>query len=310
MENPHRTDPNAPDRPPKPSDIPLNMTGQPPTSFPSPHTRLTPLESGLTPQHSLPCAATLGLNPSEAATFSTGCASVGPPPVGSPSAVGQFEESFDGQRLAPAILETSHTRGSLHTHVSTYGSYSVFPSHAPNCTELSPALDVQSDAAHPPPSSIAARTAGPATSGLQAAPSLAQFSDAPTRATTTSTHLLDPRIEEFPIPAADTRPSMPGPQALQSAPTQQSNLGVSGSDGLPLNQTLEPIEAPNPIAAVAKDATLPAPSAPSACACGTPAGPAASPSSYFFRPSPFAYFYSSYCSGPSCILPRSSACTK
>ncbi|KAL2471358.1 hypothetical protein Adt_39494 [Abeliophyllum distichum] len=247
--------------PPKPPDIPPNMTGQPPTSFPNPHTGLTPLESGLTPQHSLPCAATLGLNPSEAATFSTGCAPVRPPPVGSPSAGGQFEVSFDGQRLAPAILETGHTRGSLHTHVSTHGSYSVVPSHEPNWSELPPALDVQPDAAHPHPSSIAARMAGPATSGLQAAPSLAQFSDAPTRATTTSAHLLGPRIAEFPIPAAGTRPSMPGPQALQSAPAQQSNLVVSGSLGLPLNQTLEPMEAPNPIPAAAKDATLPAPSA-------------------------------------------------
>ncbi|KAL2475310.1 hypothetical protein Adt_36046 [Abeliophyllum distichum] len=126
--------------------------------------------------------------PTKPPDISTGCAPVGPPPIGSPSAGGQFE--FDGQRLALAILETGHTP----------------------------------DAEHPPPSSIAARTAGPATSSLHAEPSLAHFSDAPTRAKTTSAHLLGPMTADFPIPAAGT-PSMPGSQALQSAPAQQALMG-------------------------------------------------------------------------------------
>ncbi|KAL2471352.1 Uncharacterized protein Adt_39488 [Abeliophyllum distichum] len=44
---------------------------------------------------------------------------------------------------------------------------------------------------------------------------------------------------------------------LQSVTAQQSNLGIPSYDGLPLNQNLKPTKAPNPIAFVTKDATLP-----------------------------------------------------
>ncbi|KAL2526981.1 hypothetical protein Adt_12035 [Abeliophyllum distichum] len=142
MEFPPRTDPNAPDRPPKPPDVPSTTIGHLPSALPNPQTGLTPLESGLTPTKSLPFAAALGLNPSDAAAISTGYAPTGPPPVSSPSAGGQFDGSFEGQRLAPAILEPGPTRGLPHTHVSTHGSNPVSLSLAPNWVELPPALDV------------------------------------------------------------------------------------------------------------------------------------------------------------------------
>ncbi|KAL2550409.1 hypothetical protein Fot_11939 [Forsythia ovata] len=172
MLNPNRTD-NAPDRPPKPPDIPSNLTGHPPSTLPSPHTGLTPPESSLTPQNSLPCAATLGLNPSEAATITTVFEHTGSPPVDAPPPGDQFGGSYVDQSLALADTRPGPTRGSPHNHGPAHGSIPQFPassSHAPTWVESPPALDGQPDAARPLLPSHSARTTGPAHSGPQAAP--------------------------------------------------------------------------------------------------------------------------------------------
>ncbi|KAL2532711.1 Uncharacterized protein Adt_06062 [Abeliophyllum distichum] len=102
-------------------------------------------------------------------------------------------------------------------------------------------------------------------------PPLAPFSDAPTLATTSTSHLLAPRVAESSTPAAEMRPNLPGTQALAAAPAQQANLGVSASFGLPSNQTLEPNMAPDLIAEGPSDETLPAHGARHARPAGMPA---------------------------------------
>ncbi|KAL2471504.1 hypothetical protein Adt_39640 [Abeliophyllum distichum] len=102
--------PNMPNQPTKPSDLSPNVVAHSPPVIPTLTHGLTPNKSAPTSQISPHFAATLGLNPNEAAATSTNVAPIGPSPIDVPPLNKQIDGSISSQTLAHAVLKSGESR--------------------------------------------------------------------------------------------------------------------------------------------------------------------------------------------------------
>ncbi|KAL2514286.1 hypothetical protein Fot_28257 [Forsythia ovata] len=102
-----------PFQPTKPPDLGSSLLGLTSPVFSNPQSGHTPPQTGLLPPNSLQLAATLGLNPSDAAALSFSDPITGHPPLDAPPLGDPIGGSVASQQLAPALPPSDDPRKAM-----------------------------------------------------------------------------------------------------------------------------------------------------------------------------------------------------
>ncbi|KAL2542313.1 hypothetical protein Adt_03291 [Abeliophyllum distichum] len=165
--------PNVPNEPTKPPNIPTTVFAQPSPAIPNLTHGLTPQKSDPNLQNSLQCAKTVGAAPSVAPATSTGDPPTGPPPFDAPPLNGQFRGSIASQQLAHDVLQPGATRRAMPAPSGLLDASSPPPiSSAPTSDALPSSQLIAPIMAQTRPSAAVSRTPLPAPQAPLAASTL------------------------------------------------------------------------------------------------------------------------------------------